>query len=350
MKGSLKIGTVGGVPIRLHWSLVILVLFAVGPGVTAKMALSESAWIVVVFACVFVHELTHSLLARHRGFKVRDIVLMPLGGFSEIIGIARSPGDEAAISLAGPLANCVIAAVLCAVAASLGMRLWPPTLFARSWLVRIVWANVALAGLNLLPALPLDGGRVLRGYLGRAHSRVDATRLAARTATIIATVMIAAGLLVDLWIALVGVFVLFGARAEQQAAAAGAVFGDLKVRAVMVPGASGLAANEPMAEAAPFLRRFPYRAFAVLDDNEVIGVIAADDLADHPHASTVREATDTLTPLLEADDVIYPTAFDAFAESNRKALAVKSEGHPAGVLYASDLESRLEQSRAHAPR
>lgn len=139
MKGSLRIGTIAGVPIRMHWSLVILVLFAVGPGMTASMALSVPGWLVAVFACVLVHELAHSLLARHRSFKVRDVILMPLGGFSEII--ANSPTDE--ISLVGALTNWILAALLTIVAVSSRMELWPPTLFARAWLVRIICARQA---------------------------------------------------------------------------------------------------------------------------------------------------------------------------------------------------------------
>jgi Zn-dependent protease len=346
MKGSLKVGTIAGVPIRLHWSLVILVLFAVGPGMTASMAVSEAAWIVALFTCVLIHELAHSFLARHRGYKVRDVVLMPLGGFSEIIGIASSPGDEATISLVGPLANFAIAALLAIPAAASRMEMWPPTLFTRAWLVRIIWANVALGALNLLPALPLDGGRVLRGLLGRSRGRAQATAIAARTATAIATLMIVAGLLDDLWVALIGLFVFLGARAEQQMAAAGELLRGLRVRDAMVADTWGLDAAEPLEDAAPLLRQFPNRAFAVVEDGKLVGVIAASDLAAHPGGSTVGDDADTVAPCLHADDDLYPTALDALTESGRTSLPVEEEGRPAGMLYASDLESRLRRRQS----
>jgi Zn-dependent protease len=346
MKGSLKVGTIAGVPIRLHWSLVILVLFAVGPGMTASMALSEAAWIVAVFACVLVHELAHSLLARHRGYKVRDVVLMPLGGFSEIIGLANSPADEAVISLAGPLANFAIAALFAIAAAMSRMEMWPPTLFARTWLVRIIWANVALGALNLLPALPLDGGRVLRGLLGRSRDRAQATAIAARVATTIATLMIVAGLLVDLWLALIGLFIFLGARAEQQMMVAGELLRGIKVGDIMVTDTWGLDAAQPLKEIAPLLQQFPNRAFAVVDDGKLVGVIAASDLLAHRGASTVRDEADTVVPCLHADDDVYPTALDAFAESGRTSLPVEKDGRPAGILYASDLESRMHGRRS----
>lgn len=349
MKGSLKVVTITGVPIRLHWSLVLLVVFAIGPGMTTTL-LAEAAWIVAIFACVLLHELGHSILARHRGLKVRDIVLMPFGGFSEIIGMASSPSDEAAIALAGPLTNGAIAALLATVAATIGLGLWPPTLFARAWLVRIVWANVALTGLNLLPALPLDGGRALRGLLGRSRRRTDATAIAAGVSTTIAVLMIVTGLLMDLWIALIGGLVLVGAHAEQRMAATGELLGDLTVKSVMISDTWALAADDPVTRAAPLLQQLPSRAFTVADGGHAVGVITASDLVAHPHALTVRDAADTLAPILDVDDLAYPTALDAFAESGRKALAVATEGHPAGVVYLSDIESWLRQRPSRAAR
>lgn len=349
MKGSVTIGKIAGIPIQLHWSLVFLVLFAVGPGVTASRALSEAAWIVVVFACVVLHELAHCLLARHRGYKVRGVVLMPLGGFSEIVGLGRSPADEAAISLAGPLANCGIAAVLAVVAVTIGLRVWPPTLFGRAWLVRVMWANVALAGLNLLPALPLDGGRALRGLLARTRDRAVATEIAARMATVVAIVMIVVGVMVDLWLALIGFLVVLGASAEQRMAMAGELLHGIKVKDAMVGDSWGLQANESVQDATPLLRQFPNRAFAVVDDGTAIGVVSASDLDAHPHASTLRDVVDTFAPLLSPDDDLYPTALDAFSESGRKSLLVEVGGHPSGVLYASDVDARVRE-RATAER
>lgn len=343
MKGSVTIGKIAGIPIRLHWSLIFLVLFAIGPGITWSKALSELAWIVVIFACVVVHELAHCLLARHRGHKVRGVVLMPLGGFSEIVGLDRSPADEAAVSLIGPFMNCGIAAVLTVVAAAVGLRIWPPTLFGRAWLVRVMWANVALAGLNLLPALPLDGGRALRGLLSRRRDRADASEIAARLATGVGVLMIVVGVMADLWLALVGFLVIVSSSAEQRMAMTGELLRGMKVKDAMVEDSWGLQANEPVADATSLLRQFPNRAFAVVDSGTGIGIVSASDLAAHPHASTIRDLVDTFTPSLTPDDDLYPTALDAFAESGRKSLLVEVGGHPAGVLYASDVEVRVRE-------
>ncbi|MGA8296684.1 MAG: site-2 protease family protein [Acidimicrobiales bacterium] len=343
MKGSLSAGRIVGVPIRLHWSLVLLVLFAIGPGISASTALFEAVWIVIVFACVLAHELAHSVLARHRGFKVRAIVLMPLGGFSEIIGIHRSPKDEWMISVAGPLTNCFIAASLSIVAVSLEQAIWPPTLFGRTWLVRVIWANVMLAGLNLLPALPLDGGRALRALLARSRDQALATAIAARTATTIAIFMIVAGAMFDLWLALIGVLVLIGAGAEEQLATAGELLHGVKVKDVMVHDRWCFQAGQRVESAAPLLRQFPNRSFAVADDGAVIGIVSASDLAAHPRASVLRDAADTLASILGPEDDLYPDALDAFAECGRTSLPVADGGQPVGLLYASDVDLRLRE-------
>lgn len=210
---------------------------------------------------------------------------MPLGGFSEIIGIANSPSDEAVISIIGPLTNWGIASLLAVGAASSGMEIWPPTLFARTWLVRIIWANVALGGPNLVPALPLDGVRVLRGFLGRSRDRAQATAIAARTASAIAISMVVGGLFLDLWFTLIGILVFFGARAEQRMATAGELLRDLKVKDAIVSDTWGLEASEALENAASLLRQFPNRAFAVIDGGLAIGIVSASDLEAHPSAS-----------------------------------------------------------------
>ncbi len=307
------------------------------------MMLSETAWIVILFTCVLLHEIAHSVLARQRGYAVREIVLMPLGGFSEIIGLSKKPRDEMTIALAGPLMNGVIAAILAVIAASQKMALWPPTLFAHGWLVRIVWANLMLAGLNLLPALPLDGGRVLRGYLARSTDPVRATAIAARISRTTAVLMIVIGVFADLWIAFIGFIVLMGARAEEQAALAGALLAGIKVRDVMVADPAGLQASESIDSIAPYLEQHARLAFPVRDGKTLIGIVSANDLSGHHGASTLRDVTDTLAPRLEVEDDLYPSAMDAFVESRRSSLAVQDHGQSVGVLYQSDVEDMMRR-------
>ena len=200
MGRSIRIGSIKGVPIRLHWSfplLVVLVLLPTGARTTASSIAEGLIWIAALFVCIVIHELSHSLMARRRGLLVRDIVLLPIGGASEISGLPGTPGDELAIAIAGPLASVALALLLALVAYLAGAVMWPPTLFAGAIVSRLMWANLLLAGFNLLPAIPMDGGRVLRALLARGRGDLRATVLAVQIGRFIGLALVVFGLRYD---------------------------------------------------------------------------------------------------------------------------------------------------------
>lgn len=212
----MTIGRILGVPLRLHWSFVILAALVVLSVGSTSALVASVVWVVAVFGSVVVHEVSHCVVARRHGAVVRDILLLPIGGLSELEAVPDEPADEFAIAVVGPLTSLVLGVGLGALGVLAGDRVWPPTLFAGAWLARLAWLNVLLGGFNLLPALPMDGGRVLRSGLARHRSRARATELAARVARLLAVAMIVVGLAYDLWLVLIGVFVLLGAAAEEQ--------------------------------------------------------------------------------------------------------------------------------------
>ena len=224
---SPRIGRLAGVDIRVHWTfsfLVVLVAWAAASsGVGAVVG--ALVWVAAVFASVLVHELAHCVVARRRGAVVEDILLLPLGGLSQLSRMPEAPADEFAIAVVGPLTSLALGAGFAVLGAAAGAPLWPPTLFGGSWLARLTWLNVLLGGFNVLPALPMDGGRLLRAGLARRLGRRDATRVAATVARVLAFVMIVAGLTYDIWLGLFGAFVLLGAGAEEAAADGGEASG-----------------------------------------------------------------------------------------------------------------------------
>ncbi len=120
--------------------------------------------------------------------------------------IPQAPSDEAAIDVVGPLTSLALGLLFVGVGALVGARIWPATLFAGSWFARLAWLNLALGGFNLLPALPMDGGRVLRALLARHHDRRSATRIAGRTARVLALAMAVVGILYDPWLVIIAIF------------------------------------------------------------------------------------------------------------------------------------------------
>jgi Zn-dependent protease len=217
---STPIGRVVGIPIRLHWTFFLLVglVIAVDSSAGEAAMVVGLAWIVALFTSVVAHEIAHCIVARRRGARVLGIVLFPLGGLSQVDAMPTAPGDELAVAVVGPLTSLAIGLLLLVGGLLAGAHVWPPTLFVGSWWARLGWLNLLLGAFNLLPALPMDGGRVLRAALARHRSNLNATLLAGRIARYIGVAMVMVGFLYDFWFILIGIFVLMGARAEEEAA------------------------------------------------------------------------------------------------------------------------------------
>ena len=349
MGRSFRIGSLKGVPIRLHWSFPLLVALVVVPSgnrLTAGTFLDAVGWLTALFVCVVVHELSHSLVARRRGFVVRDIVLLPIGGASEISGLPGTPSDELAIAIAGPLASVAIGLALLLVAFATGAHIWPPSLFTGAILSRLAWANLLLAGFNLLPAIPMDGGRVLRALLARSRGDMQATVLAVRIGRLIGFAMVLVGLRFDPWLCLIGLFVLIGAGGEQRAAAVRTATGGLKVKDVMVHDPTTLEESFPLSAVAPFLQASPGRILPVVANGRYIGLIAADHLPGPDGARLVQDATDRLAPALDPDDPLYPVAVERLLAGRRRAAAVIKDGQVVGVIYSPHLVAALRRATA----
>ncbi len=349
MGRSLRIGSIKGVPIRIHWTFPLLVVLVVLPtsGRTTARSLAEGLiWIATLFVCIVVHELSHSFVARRRHFSVRDIVLLPIGGVSEISGLPGAPADELAIAIAGPLASVALALALALVAYASGAVMWPPTIFAGAIVSRLMWANLLLAGFNLVPAIPMDGGRVLRALLARRRTDYRATVIAAQLGRLIGLAMVLVGLRYDLWLSVIGLLVFVGAGSEKQAAAIRSAVGGLTVFDVMVHDPTTLEVSFPLSVVAPFLQASPGRVLPVVERGRYVGLIAADRLENAPVAVLVGDATSRDAPAVGPDDPLYPVAVESLGACRCRAAAVLEDGHVVGVLYAPHLEAALRRATA----
>ncbi len=185
MKKSFKIGTFTGIGIYAHWTLFLLFagLFAfyLYQSLSLGAALAGVTLVATLFGCVILHELGHALTAKHYGIGTLDITMYPIGGVARLEGIPREPRQELLIAIAGPAVNLAIAVVLLAVNIATGRPLTPsPFVDAEpNVLGMLMWLNLALVAFNMLPAFPMDGGRVLRAGLATRLSYRTATRIAA---------------------------------------------------------------------------------------------------------------------------------------------------------------------------
>ncbi len=216
MRYTVGLGRYFGIPVRVHATFpFILLLYAVLAGRTGSWrdALEGAALVLAVFGCVVLHELGHCVQVRRYGIRVRDITLFPIGGVARAESLPESPRQEIAVAIAGPIVNFVIAGLLFGALALTGS---PP--HGEGFLVDLAWVNLVLGVFNLIPAYPMDGGRILRGALATRMPYLAATRRARDVGQLVALVFVVTAFVDTAFImlALIAVFVFVGGMLEER--------------------------------------------------------------------------------------------------------------------------------------
>jgi Zn-dependent protease len=222
MKGTLRISTISGIAVSAHWTLLVFFAWIFGivlwRGGSVETALGGLAVVSSVFGCVALHELGHALMARRFGIRTRDITLYPFGGIARLQGGEMKPAAELWVALAGPAVNVVLAGVLFGLSSITGSAISAAGILQPGgYLSTMMWLNLSLAAFNMIPAFPMDGGRVLRAGLASRMRYEAATQVAVLIGTIIAVGFFLWGIVtLNPIMAFVGVFVFFGALQEVQ--------------------------------------------------------------------------------------------------------------------------------------
>jgi Zn-dependent protease/CBS domain-containing protein len=275
---AFQIGTVLGIPIRIHATfLLILVWFGMASAAANRNVPSGIALVLAFFGCVLLHELGHAAMARRFGVRTREIVLYPIGGVARLESI---PGGwaELAIALAGPAVNVVLAGACAGALVAFNAPLQVPQTFQghQTGLVQqLLGANIMLVLFNMIPAFPMDGGRVLRALLAVGLGQQRATRIAALVGQTIAGLFVIGGLFqANLLLAFIGVFVFLGASQElafqtRREAIAGHV-----AHEAMITKFETLAPQDTLGRAAELLLATHQHDFPVIDAwNRIAGVL-----------------------------------------------------------------------------
>lgn len=309
MNWSFRILDVAGIPIRIHVTFFLILFLGAyqwfGMTGTLNGAVFGFALMVLLFVCVTLHEIGHSLVARIFGIPVRQITLLPLGGVAQITKNPEKPLHELLIAIAGPLVNVVIALLLLV---ALGFSIAPTLLTDRGLLpaelgqtpslnTALFWllaANVSLAVFNLIPAFPLDGGRVLRATIAMFTGFPRATRIAAAIGQFIAIILGIYGVLNGHFIlALIAVFIFFGAGQETAEAEAKTVLDTLRVGDAYNKHALTLAIGDRVSRVVDYILTSYQPDFAVLQGRNLIGIVTRNNvleaLAKIPHDALVTE-------------------------------------------------------------
>jgi Zn-dependent protease len=358
MKWSFKLGSISGIDLRIHFTFIFVIIWAAAQGASGRGglygALFAAASILLLFVCVTLHELGHSLVARRLGIRVKDITLLPIGGLAQLEALPERPLHELLITLAGPAVNFALAIGLGLALLAIGGVQWllnlgylPHLLEGPrgpvSLLVYLLGANLVLGVFNLIPAFPMDGGRVLRALLAMWTSYPRATRIAVRVGQVMAVgfMLLAVSPAGNLSLVLVALFVFTGASYEDQAVRLRTMLRGLRVRHALRWGrVQTVGSEDTLANVMQLGLRSQQRDFPVMRAGALVGILARDDLLAAIQGGggqvLVEEAMRREFPSVAPDDLLI-RAQQLIAQTGLSALPVFDRGYFLGLISLEDI-------------
>ena len=362
MRWSWKIGSLAGINLYVHATFLLLVFFILvgywATGHSLSVALSGLLFILAIFACIVAHEYGHALTARRFGIQTRDIVLLPIGGVSRLERMPEKPAQELAVALAGPAVNVLIAGIIFGVLAINGHTVTTRQLTNVNWtggdfFTRIMAMNLWLVGFNLLPAFPMDGGRVLRALLATRLDYTRATQTAAHVGQAMALLFGLLGLFFDPFLLFIALFVWMGASEEAAMVTMRYSLGGVPVQRVMHTEFHTLQPDDPLSLAISDIMAGWQQDFPVVFGDRVMGVLTRENLvrvlAERGPDTHVREAMQRDVPAVDSHDMLEG-AIAKLRSSGVRSLPVLHNGQLVGMLALENvgefimIQSALQQA------
>ncbi|HSM24148.1 MAG TPA: site-2 protease family protein [Anaerolineaceae bacterium] len=358
MRWSFKLFKIKGIDVKIHTLFILILVWAayrwsVTTGDGLQGALFGVVATLLLFVAVFLHELGHSLQAMKYKVKVKDITLMPLGGVAQMEELPKNPKQELKIALAGPLVNFAIAAILVVIGMILQTRSiislneLVTSLGQTNWagmLAYLTMANLLLGLFNLLPAFPMDGGRILRSLLAMRMDHTRATRIAAVIGQGLAFLMGLIGFMNGQFtLILIAIFVWMGASQESRGVVVQDTLRDIKVRRAMVRSPHSLKVNDSLSKAVELTLTSAQSDFPVVEwsTQKVVGILGEAELLNGlkklGEAAAVREVMRTDFPATHLDDALYVT-IEKMAKAKIKAVpVVDDDQNLIGMISSNDV-------------
>lgn len=348
MKWSWKIARIAGIDIYVHGTFFILILW-LGliywkAGGTLLAVFSGIGFVLLLFTCVVLHEFGHALTARRFGIKTRNITLLPIGGVALLEKMPDDPREEILVALAGPAVNLVIALLLFIISGVNGafFSAEPLAVADGSLLQRLMLLNIFLAVFNLIPAFPMDGGRILRAILAIRMDHVRATQVAASIGQSIALMFGFLGVLYNPFLIFIALFVWIGAAAESQNATLKSNLSGVKVGDAMQTNYEALHPDDPLSRAVDLTLSGTQKYFPVLSRHKMTGVLGQNELlmglsqkGKHSLTSEFMQADVQSVERTESLQLVL----ERFQNSDSKIIAVTESGTFVGII---DLENIIE--------
>lgn len=351
MKKSIYLGRIVGIKLFIHWSFFILpawvALSAYNKGQGSEEILWNLLFIFTLFGCVTLHEFGHALVAKHFHYKTKNITLLPIGGVANMESLPEDPKQELAVAIAGPIVNVIIAILLygyLAVTNNLLLELDEFELGQSNFLFVLMAANLFIAAFNMVPAFPMDGGRVLRALLALRLTRAASTQITSAIGQFIAVFFIVFGLFYNIILVLIGVFVLLGARSEWFIEHSRFILGEHKVGDILIHHYQAMKAEDHLDQAVLQLLDSTEDHFLVMEGQAAVGTINRSMILQAVESESkearIRDVMDKelhfLTPETKLSEVYNPQKSKMKSNS---LMPVMENGDLIGVL---DIENIAE--------
>lgn len=345
MKGVLKLGKVSGIRIEVHWTFTLLLLWVVflelQRGGTLETSLLNVALILMLFVCVVLHELGHALTAKRFKINTKKIMLLPIGGVASLEKMPEKPMQELWVALAGPAVNVAIALLLLVVTPiqsyfSLNAERLEEILYTtdlQNFFFFLFLANIMLVVFNMIPAFPMDGGRVLRALLSFKLGRTKATEIAATLGQLLAVLFFVLGLFINPFLILIALFIFFGAYGENQMVKQGALLKGHMVEEAMLTELTLLNPKSTVEEVIAIILKGTEKVFLVMDGDTAVGTVDHKTVLKHAinPQKPISEIMETSVPQIEAS-VEINEAFELMGKTKKKFLAVTRNQKLVGAI------------------
>lgn len=349
MRWSYSAGKIFGINFKIHITFLILLLFIFFVGLHQEgleKAVVAVLFILAVFASVLIHEIGHSLISRRFGKEAKSITLLPIGGVATIEEMPEKPIQEIGVAIIGPFINLAIAGIL-----FLFMGHWSgisiPHLYpdsAQDFFAGLIGINIILAVFNLIPAFPMDGGRVLRGFLAMWLDYPRATSVAVYIGQGIALLFIFFGIFFNWWLAIIGVFLYIGAGSENQEVMLRTMLRRVIVADAMSTDMRSVRPDDSLAKALELAYHGFQDDFPVIDNRGIQGILTREKLLQSIHdigtdvsiSEIMEKDFDIVSPRMKLDDI-----YQRFRSSDKSAAAVMENNRLVGMISMNGISRYL---------
>jgi len=350
MRGSIKIGSVSGVKLYIHWTFIFLIAYVIYSNYKQTQSGEKVLWallfVMSIFGTVLLHELGHALAAKRFKINTKDITLLPIGGLARLESIPEKPKEELIVAFAGPAVNIVLALItrifITMPESEVLVKQLEAGVNADNFFIMFFMVNLWLALFNMIPAFPMDGGRVLRALLAMKFDRILATNIAARIGQVLAIGFIIYGFYSNPFLIFIGIFVMLGAQAEAEFTQAKFSLKGYVVKDILMENYQNIESSDTVKTAVEFLLNSQNKNFLVTEHDHPVGTLSRDEII----KALSEKGDEEIIENIMNKNLIYLNSNTSLEEAYQKSQENKSNLMPVlehkKIIGTIDLENILE--------